>query len=218
MPHLKPLLPAITALCLVMAQPAGALETMDAGKFIADLSGANTGFEVAVPRFTLNDANSDGYPETMSIKYDVYKLGTTTKLYSSVSKTVNTPALGSCNPATASDDTDFTKSWVGRATTSKRITLVLEVTLDCGSEYNQRVVIYSADVSAGNKAGAWSYSTTGSKWLIAANGIDLTNDGVNDNLALMLGYDTSSGPNMNVVQLKFSDGSTVNSKGYAMIR
>lgn len=218
MPYIKPSLLITTILGLAMAQPASALETADAGKFIADLSAAHAGFEVAVPVFTLNDTNSDGYPETIDVKYDVYSLGTTTKRYSSTTKTVNTPALGSCNPATAADKTDFTRTWVGRATTSKRITLVLEMTLDCGAEYNQRVVVYSADVSAGNKTGAWSYSTTGSKSLIAANGMDLDNDGINENLAMILSYDTAAGLNTNVVQLRFSNGTTVNSKGYPFIR
>lgn len=218
MNHMKPLLLTMT-LGLALAQSASATESWPAGKFIADLSAAHAGFEVAVPRLTLNDANSDGYPETVSIKFDVYSLGTTTKRYSSVAKTVNMPPLGSCNPATATDNVEFTKSWVGRATTGKRITMVMEVTLDCGSDYNQNVVVYSADVSAANKPGAWSYtSASGDKWLLAADGVDLNNDGSNENLALIIGYDTASGPNANVLQLNFSNGTTVNSKAYPFIR
>lgn len=216
----KPLL--LTAMLAMTAfQPAQAAESWFATKFIGEFNAAYSGLEVAIPNVVFNDTNpADGYPESMTVKYDVYSFGTTTKRYSSAAKTIATPALGTCsNPEAAADNLDLIRTWAGRATTGTRVTVVMELSFECNGNDSSRTIVYSANVNAANGS-SWKYESPIDHWLQAADGIDKTNppDGNNDVLALMMTHDVPAGSNMRTVEIQFSNGTVVTNKDYPFIR
>lgn len=59
---------------------------------------SSAGIETIMPHFILKDSNSDGFSESMTYYYDVYKYASTTKLYSTTAKSAATPAVTCTNP------------------------------------------------------------------------------------------------------------------------
>jgi hypothetical protein len=154
----------------------------------------------------------------MTVKYDVYSFGTTTKRYSSAAKTIATPALGTCsNPEAAADSLDLIRTWAGRATTGTRVTVAMELSFECDGGDSSRTMVFSANVNTANGS-SWKYESPINHWLQAADGIDKNNDGNNDVLALMMNHDVSTGTNMRTVEIQFSNGTVVTNKDYPFIR
>lgn len=216
----KWLTPALATLAALMMQPAQARESWFATRFVGDFNNTYAGLEVATPNFKFNDPNSDGYPETVTVKFDVYSLGTATKRYSTTPRVLNMPTLGTCSdPAAAADSLDIIRTWAGRATTGTRITLAVEVQFECDGGTESRVVVYSANVNQASGS-SWRYNSPDNHSLLAADGVDKTvpPDGNNDVLVLMMSHDVTAGTNNRTLEIRFSDGVVESNRDYAFVR
>lgn len=212
----KYLTPVLSTLAALTIHPAQAGETWFATKLVGEFNNSHTGLEVATPNFKLNDADSDGYPESVTVKFDVYSLGSTTKHYSTASRVLNTPALGTCSdPEAAADTLDVHRTWAGRAATGTRVTLVMELQFECDGNMESRTVAYSAMVDKANGA-SWRYNSPNNHFLLAADGVDKTSppDGMNDVLVLMMSHDVTAGSNNRTVEIRFHDGVVVSNRDY----
>lgn len=114
----------------------------------ADVNSSAAGLEAIMPHFILKDTNNDGYSETMTFNYDIYKIGTTQKLYSTTLKSAALPAVTCTNPQWKEGyhhEPVFVRTGKWVATGNNLI-------MECGSQIGEDVeayntFIYMADTS-----------------------------------------------------------------------
>jgi len=216
---------SIIAVAVVGAFGAGTASADLRPRNLADMFGdyhATTGHEVTVPQFVMVDANADGYPENIKIRYRVFsagQAGNTTPLHLTPFKTVATPALpAGCDPAQAADELDI--ELVVRRRDSqldssgilvdenKRMHIGVNMEVDCfnGSEFvwAQAGAVYSADLS-GAAATTWVKAWQG-RIIEGINGVDLDDDLVSDAVMITHGGPTATGWNLGIVYARGADG------------
>ena len=220
-----PLLAAILSSGAALAN-----EDINVKPFFGDFHG--NGLETAVPLLTETDANQDGYPESITIRYKVYTAGTTTFVSATTPKTFPTPSLPvGCTPNgtlpfDADDIIGFHRRQGGLDSSgtlvpaSKRIHTALVFELDCwngmSNQEKSMLFIYSADMS--NATPVWTkffYDVD----LLGLNGVDADGDLVNDHLAIMIDKEVPAGANVLVFLVNGQTGvSNLPPKWYAIGR
>jgi hypothetical protein len=134
---------------------------------LAPLSGdyviGNPGFETAIPVWTRIDTDGDGLPESDKFRIDVYKVGTTTKLFSTPEKTFTFSPISNCKGTPHPSYFKFSKHSDYRRISN---TLVVSVTADWGCDaingggYDGSIgYIYAVDLSAPTKT-PWTKTYT----------------------------------------------------------
>jgi len=212
------------------------------GNFLADTdpgdgSPWNAGIEVAVPRFKFTDAVFPfGYPEKLTLSYNVFALGTNTLLYTTPAKTISTPAIpaGCTDPNLAEFDWDvlFTRRLAQLDSTAspidegKRIHLGITMEFECydGSPqwaYSDVAAVYSANLSGvsapTNPVASWTKVFVG-KHLLGLNGIDTDGNLVTDQLTITLISGPENIANATVVVVNGGNGVVNSVKSYPFIR
>lgn len=232
----------ITASALSLIMLGNAAGSTDAPRNLAPLFGefvaTNPGLEVAVPLFNFTDTVAPiGYPESFSISYKVYSLGTYTLLYTTPSKGFLTPAI----PAGCTDPNTFNLDWNVLFTRrgaqlnsvalpvadGTRIHLGVNMEFECYDGVAQswtrmdRALVYSANLSGvaetGNPVASWS-KTFVDQDILGLNGIDTDGNLVTDKLTIT----TVSGPeysaNAVVLVVTGGTGAVETANAYPLIR
>lgn len=207
-------LSVLTALCCSMSV-AQADEILDFTPVVRDFV-AGGAKEIAVPYIRYNDtAPADGFPESITVYFNVYTVGTNTKLHSSLARTVPLPALPCTQPTSIEDDMKV--KFLG-ADPSTRVHLVLAGSVGCWDQADSqwkdayKTLVYSTDAStaANSWIKVWNLDT------IAANGMEVTGDSTNE---LMLTFSVPTivgGENVKVVYLQGSNGTILFNNDYPL--
>lgn len=182
------------------------------------------GLETAVPNIKNYDADMDGYPESLGIRFDVYAAGTKTLKYSTAWRFFNRPAL----PAECTDPTNAywdTSVKMLRRTGTTRIHFGMSEYLGCWDSVNMKNIeldnsgIYSADVSSSSGT-TWVYKLANHQ-IDGLEGIDTDGDGTTDTLMVTHGYDVPigiDGMNIYVVTLNPATGAVLSYATYPVSR
>lgn len=220
---------AVAASLLVLGHAHAADRTMNLKEFFGDFH-TNPGNEVAIPFVKANDANLDGYPESVAISFRVYAAGTTTLLNTSAPKIIPTPAIPSgCSPLPAPGnffnfDWDLMPSRRGAVLNdvaafvdeSTRMHIAVNMTLECwdGADNAESMTgaVYSGNLSgvagANNPIASWIKNFAG-KQVVGLNGVDRTGDLVNDAVMITMATETSLGDNITVIFVNGGDGTNI---------
>jgi len=221
-----------TRLALVCALVPGILATPtladgpgDLSAAIGDFSADSTGEEVVIQSASLRDAEADGIPEGYAIRFDVYPLGASQKLYSSRPRIVSTrfpdAVLEACTP----DDFAASRPASSLIRAGKRVVSVGGYALQCAGvptgsttpapiEYH-RTWVYGAIVTTSG-GGSWRYQTTGEA--SAAAGIDTDEDGVFDQVAVSITVQQGTETDSTVVVLDARTGTVLSKSTYPVVQ
>lgn len=157
---------------------------------------------VFVPLFTNIDTDLDGYPDKMTVRYNVYTAGTTTKSLATKPRTVAYPPVPCTSPV--SGDRDFDTRFAGAASTSRRH-IILDLYTTCVESGTgepkeaHRAVLYSANVVS--SGASWMKYWNG--WsVVGATRVDWDSDGTAE---MMLGLENPAGK-VRVMFIQMSDG------------
>ena len=207
----------LTALCCSMSV-AQADEILDLTPIVRDFV-AGGAKEIAVPYIRYNDTTvpADGVPDSITVYFNVYTVGTTTKLHNSSPRTVPVPALPCALPDPNTINDDMKVKFLG-ADSSTRVHLVLTGSVGCwdlaDSQWKDayKTLVYSTNASAAANAWikVWNFDT------IAANGMDVTADGTNELMLTFSMPTLAGGENAKVVYLQGSDGTVVYDNTYPL--
>lgn len=208
-------LSVLTAFCCSMPI-AQADEILDFTPIVRDFVAGGTQ-EIAVPYIRYNDQSvpADGIPDSITVYFNTFTVGTTTKLHSSLPRTIAVPALPCTNPEPSSISDDTKIKFMGTSSTS-RVHLVLTGSVGCWDiteakwKESFKTLLYSTDAAtaANSWYKVWNLDT------IAANGVDVTNDGVNELMMTMSVPTATGGENAQVLYVRGSDGAVVFSNDY----
>jgi hypothetical protein len=206
-----------TALCGAMPL-AQADEILDLTPIVRDfvVGGAK---EIAVPYLRYNDTTvpADGTPDSITLYFNVYTVGTNTKLFSTKAATVPLPVMPCTAPDPNNIEDDMKVKFLG-AGPSTRVHFAITASLGCwdmaDSQWKDayKTVFYSTNAaSAGNAwVRAWNLDSIG------ANGVDATGDGINE-LMLTLSVPTATGGEQaRAVYLNGSTGAIVFDNTYPL--
>ncbi|MEZ5541719.1 MAG: hypothetical protein R3F42_06720 [Pseudomonadota bacterium] len=194
---------------------------VDVKPFMGDFHGS--GLEMATPYIKANDANSDGYPESITFQYRVYTAGTSSLVAATPPRIFPTPAIPvGCSPASPISfdfDYDYTARRRGAALdstgslvgASNRIHSGINMWLDCwdGSDdvFVTAVAIYSADLSGATSV--WTKYFAGVE-LAGMDGVDTDDNLISDTLMLGLSkQSTAVSEDLLVVAVNPQTGATV---------
>lgn len=209
-------LSVLTALCCSMSV-AQADEILDFTPVVRDFV-AGGAKEIAVPYIRYNDtAPADGVPESITVYFSVYTVGTNTKLHNSLPRTVPVPALPCAVPDPNSINDDMKVKFLG-ADPSTRVHLVLTGSVGCWDQADSqwkdayKTVVYSTDAStaANSWFKSWNLDT------IAANGMEVTGDSTNELMLTFSMPTLAGGENAKVVFLQGSNGAFVFNNDYPL--
>ena len=179
---------------------------------IGDFTAAHAGKELAQPLiFGTTDSNFDGIPDSASIRFDVYPLGSSTRLYSSQSKAASFNFPTWATMYCTQQDFDAGEDPATSIRAGSRIVYVSGIDLNCYNfdtdyEYG-KIIVFGANVSASNGS-AWLFQAAGR--LESTSGVDANGDGVVDQIAVE--YDvlpTTSVSNSRVVILNAVTGAVI---------
>lgn len=172
--------------------------------------------EIAVPYFRYNDkAPVDGFEESITVYFNVYTVGTSSKLYSSLPRTVPMPTPACTTPAVGSTVSDIKVKFLGADSTS-RVHFVLTGWIQCFDTADNQVkdsyktLLYSTDAStaANSWIKVWNLNTDG------ANSVDVTGDGLNEIMLTMSVPTPTGAANAKVVYVQGSNGTIVHDNSY----
>lgn len=206
-----------TALCCAMPL-AQADEILDLTPIVRDFV-AGGAKEIAVPYLRYNDTTvpADGVPDSVTVYFNVYTVGTTTKLFSSKAATVPVPALPCTQPDPNYIEDDMKVKFLG-ADPSTRVHFAITASLGCWDMADNqwkdayKTVVYSTNAASANNAWvrAWNLDSIG------ANGADVAGDGTNE-LMLTLSVPTATGGEQaRVVYLDGPTGTIVFDNNYPL--
>lgn len=220
---------ALAASLLALGHAHAADKTMNLKEFFGNFH-TNPGNEVAIPFIKTNDANLDGYPESVTISFRVYAAGTTTLLNTSAPKIIPTPAIPSgCSPLPTpgnyfSFDWDLLPARRGALLNdvaafideSTRMHIAVNMSLECwnGADNAESMTgaVYSGNLSGvagtGNPIASWVKNYPG-KQVVGLNGVDRTGDLVNDAVMITTATETSLGDNLTVIFVNGGDGTNI---------
>ena len=157
--------------------------------------------DVFVPLITETDTDSDGVPDKLTMRYNVFVAGTNTKTLSTKPRTVAYPAIPCTNPASVTDG--YYERLTGLAGKSRRHS-ILDMHISCvengsGAEKEaHRAVLYSANVTGAG--GSWIKSWNG--WgVTGAAHVDWDSDSVPEIMLLL-----QKGNKGRVLFVRMSDG------------
>lgn len=172
-----------------------------------------------VPRFKFGaDANADGVPDWITFWFNVYPIGTTTLLRSTVTKPIGIPAMPCADPQFA--NFKFRVKF-GGLRNSPRVHVLIETGVDCQetgtSEFKEafKTTVYSANASTG--AGVWLYSVNRSA--VGMDGVDTDGNGTNDALQILTSY--APAPDQENVVIRIvnpADGTVISNVDYPFSR
>jgi hypothetical protein len=143
----------------------------------ANVNASSAGAEVIMPYLQQNDSNRDGFYESLTYSYTVYKNNTNTKLYSSTAKTGWYPTV-SC-PYPKSRDS-YTRPQFIRS--GKWVVTGHDLNMECygntGYDELHHTFVYVADVS--NAGGVVNTLTINRARLEAVELVDYNSDGTSE--------------------------------------
>jgi hypothetical protein len=209
---------ALTAFCCAVPT-AQADEILDFTPLVRDFVDTNTGLEIAVPYIRYNDTTvpADGIPDSITLWFNIYPVGSTAKLHTSFARTIPVPALPCTQPDPNSVYDDMKVKFLGTTSVS-RVHLVLTGSIECwdmaDDKYKEayKTVLYSSNAAtAGNSwMKVWNFDT------IAANGMNVDADADNEIMLTMEVPTPTGGANAKVVYLNGGDGTIVYDNSYPL--
>ncbi|PPD39629.1 MAG: hypothetical protein CTY16_18910 [Methylobacter sp.] len=115
------------------------------GALSGDYVISNPGFETVMPIWTRFDSNNDGTPDSVKFHFDIYKVGTLTKLFSTPDKTIN---LSICTSGIMNEDKniDFKRISNVLVLSVKEYVLCATSSKEVNAGY-----VYAVNLSAANK-------------------------------------------------------------------
>lgn len=207
---------ALMTLCSAFASAGEQL--LDTQNLVGDFAPQSSGLEVVVP-YQRVTTDGNGIPLSNSTRFDVYTLGSSSRLYSSTAKSFSFSlpwwVLNYCTI----DDFDEPQPGDLIARSGSRLVWASGLSLSCWDGATQwshdRVWIFGADVGTASGA-SWRFEVNGK--LQGGHGRDTNGDGRADQL--LIAYSTQSGNSADVTYtvLNFSTGSVVSSNTYPTLR
>jgi hypothetical protein len=189
------------------ALPALADEFHDAATLYRDVNAANPGLEVIAPLRIFSGPNAY-LPVAVNYRFNVFRAGTTSPLYSSSGLTLSLP-----RPCANPDWFDEREPLVVALPGSTRTHLAQRFSIGCSTQSYAVVRLYSADVATAGGS-VWTRTYNGLD-LDALQGVDTNGDGTLDALMLRMHLDAYPGSSYNYVTiLNQSTGAIISSQRY----